>query len=63
MKKPVLFIQGAGEGAYEEDRKLADSLQDALGAEYQVFVSEDAQRGESGRRCLDGSDCKRTRLV
>ncbi len=36
MKKQVLFIQGAGEGAYEEDKKLADSLQDALGAEYQV---------------------------
>jgi uncharacterized protein len=36
MKKHVLFIQGAGEGAYEEDRKLADSLQDALGVEYQV---------------------------
>jgi predicted alpha/beta hydrolase family esterase len=36
MKKHVLFIQGAGKGAYEEDRKLADSLQDALGVEYHV---------------------------
>ncbi len=36
MKKQVLFIQGAGEGAYEEDEKLADSLQEALGTEYQV---------------------------
>jgi uncharacterized protein len=36
MKKQVLFIQGAGEGAYEEDEKLATSLQEALGAEYQV---------------------------
>jgi predicted alpha/beta hydrolase family esterase len=36
MKKQVLFIQGAGEGAYEEDEKLAASLQDALGTEYQV---------------------------
>lgn len=34
--KYVLFIQGAGEGAYEEDAKLAASLQEALGAEYRV---------------------------
>lgn len=37
MMKQVLFIQGAGEGAYEEDAKLAASLQDALGPEYQVI--------------------------
>ena len=37
MKKQVLFIQGAGEGAYEEDEKLAVSLQDELGAEYEVL--------------------------
>jgi predicted alpha/beta hydrolase family esterase len=40
MKKQVLFIQGAGEGAYEEDEKLALSLQDALGAEYQVLYPQ-----------------------
>jgi predicted alpha/beta hydrolase family esterase len=37
VKKQVLFIQGAGEGAYEEDKKLATSLQDALGVEYNVI--------------------------
>ena len=37
MKKQILFIQGAGEGAYKEDAKLAASLQDALGAEYHVI--------------------------
>lgn len=36
MKQQVLFIQGAGEGAYEVDEKLAASLQAALGAEYRV---------------------------
>lgn len=36
MKKQVLFIQGGGEGAYNEDKKLADSLREALGVEYQV---------------------------
>jgi predicted alpha/beta hydrolase family esterase len=36
MKRRVLFIHGGGEGAYEEDRKLAASLQDALGAAYDV---------------------------
>lgn len=34
MAKIVLFIQGAG--AYEEDQKLADSLQAALGTDYDV---------------------------
>jgi predicted alpha/beta hydrolase family esterase len=37
MKKQVLFIQGGGAGAYEEDNQLAASLQDALGAEYNVL--------------------------
>ncbi len=37
MKQQVLFIQGGGEGAYEEDKALAASLQEALGAEYQVL--------------------------
>jgi uncharacterized protein len=36
MKKQVLFIQGGGEGAYQEDEKLAASLQEVLGADYTV---------------------------
>jgi predicted alpha/beta hydrolase family esterase len=36
MKKRVLFIHGGGEGAHEEDRKLAASLRDALGDAYDV---------------------------
>ena len=36
MKKQVLFIQGAGAGAYEEDKELAASLQASLGDEYYV---------------------------
>lgn len=36
MKKQVLFIQGAGEGAYEEDEELVNSLRDRLGSEYNV---------------------------
>jgi uncharacterized protein len=36
MKKYVLFIHGAGDGAYEEDRLLAASLQNALGSAYEV---------------------------
>jgi len=36
MKKHVLFIHGAGEGAYKEDKKLADSLQKSLGSSYEV---------------------------
>jgi predicted alpha/beta hydrolase family esterase len=37
MTKQVLFIHGAGEDGYIEDRKLADSLQAALGPDYDVI--------------------------
>jgi hypothetical protein len=50
MKKPVLFIQGAGEGAYTEDEKLAASLQAVLGTEYQVLYSQATIREFDGRR-------------
>ena len=36
MKKEVIFIQGAGEGAYKEDSKLAASLERELGADYRL---------------------------
>jgi uncharacterized protein len=36
MNKHVLFIHGAGEGAYKEDGLLAASLQNALGSAYEV---------------------------
>ena len=36
MKQLVLFIQGGGEGAHDEDAALAASLQAALGGEYDV---------------------------
>jgi uncharacterized protein len=36
MRKYVLFIHGAGEGAYEEDALLVASLQNALGSDYEV---------------------------
>jgi predicted alpha/beta hydrolase family esterase len=45
MSKHILLIQGAGEGAYEEDKKLAASLRKALGTDYEVhypaMVDED----------------------
>jgi predicted alpha/beta hydrolase family esterase len=36
MKKHVLFVHGGGQGAYEEDKKLAANLRDVLGAAYDV---------------------------
>jgi uncharacterized protein len=36
MKRQVLFVHGGGEGAYEEDRKMAASLREALGGGYEV---------------------------
>jgi uncharacterized protein len=35
-KRRVLFVHGGGEGAHEADQELATSLQDALGAGYEV---------------------------
>ncbi|MCO5948802.1 alpha/beta hydrolase [Mucilaginibacter flavidus] len=36
MKKKVLFIQGGGNDGYEADAKLAASLQEALGKDYEI---------------------------
>lgn len=36
MKKQILFIQGGGDGGYEEDEKLKTALQTVLGASYEV---------------------------
>ena len=35
-KTHVLFVQGGGKGAYDEDATLAESLERALGGEYEV---------------------------
>ena len=40
MKKHVLFIQGGGNGGYEADAKLADSLKAALGNGYEVIYPQ-----------------------
>ena len=40
MKRHVLLVQGGGQGAYEEDKKLAANLQDVLGAAYAVPYPE-----------------------
>lgn len=46
MKKHVLFIHGAGKGAFEEDALLAESLQRELGTDYLVrypqMINEDS---------------------
>ncbi|HET9913717.1 MAG TPA: alpha/beta hydrolase [Anaerolineales bacterium] len=46
MKQQVLFIQGAGEGAYEEDRLLAASLQEVLGPAYDVRYPKIPNEGD-----------------
>jgi serine hydrolase len=48
MTTHVIFIQGAGRGAYEEDKALATNLQTGLGPDYAVHYpampnEEDAQ--------------------
>jgi len=48
MKKQVLFIQGAGEGAYAEDEKLAASLQNFLGSEYNVHYPKMPEEEDQG---------------
>lgn len=36
MTQPVVFIQGAGNGAYDEDKLLAESLRRALGPRFEI---------------------------
>ncbi len=36
MSKQILFIHGAGEGAYHADAPLVDSLRHTLGSEYEI---------------------------
>jgi uncharacterized protein len=36
VKKQVLFVHGGGDEAYEEDKKLAESLRNVLGAAYDL---------------------------
>lgn len=36
MRRHVLFVHGAGEGAHEEDTKMAANLRDVLGTSYDV---------------------------
>src|SRR5262245_12780438 len=48
VKKHVLFIQGAGEGAYEEDPELVKSLRDVLGSDYDVLYPKMPEEESSG---------------
>jgi predicted alpha/beta hydrolase family esterase len=52
MKKQVLFIQGAGEGAYEEDGELVKSLRETLGTEYTVLYPKMPNDGEAKYEAL-----------
>ena len=53
MKRRVLFLHGGGEGAHEEDERLAANLRDGLGAAYDVrcpkMPDEDSPRYEAWR--------------
>ena len=48
VKKHVLFIQGAGAGAYEEDAELVKSLRDVLGTDYTVLYPKMPEEENSG---------------
>ena len=57
MHKQVLFIQGAGKGAYEEDEKLVASLRHLLRREYEVHYpamrNEDDAEYETWKRQIE----------
>ncbi|MEO5995362.1 MAG: alpha/beta hydrolase [Chitinophagaceae bacterium] len=40
MKKQILFFQGRGDGGYEADKALVNSLQENLGNEYNINYPE-----------------------
>ena len=45
MKKQILFVHGGGEGAHEEDEKMAASLLDELGSGYEVHTPKMPDEG------------------
>lgn len=47
MTSQVLFIQGAGEGAYKEDMFLAQNLQKKLGSEFNVIYPKMADEANA----------------
>lgn len=57
MNRQVLFIQGAGKGAYKEDKKLVASLRQLLGREYEVHYpamrNEDDADYETWKRLIE----------
>src|SRR5687768_8632776 len=59
MSKHVLFIQGGGDGGYEADAKLVDSLRKALGKAYKVHYPKmlpDETESDFGRQWLKQMD-------
>ena len=59
MNKQVLFIHGAGKGAYKEDEKLVASLRQSLGREYEVHYpamqNEDDPDYETWKRQIENN--------
>ncbi len=57
MAGHVLFIQGAGRGAYDEDKRLAESLRRSLGSRFEVrypaMPDEDDAPYEQWRRQIE----------
>jgi predicted alpha/beta hydrolase family esterase len=53
----VLFIQGAGHGAYDEDQQLAESLQKSLGQRFEVqypkMPNEDDAHYDAWRQLIE----------
>jgi predicted alpha/beta hydrolase family esterase len=47
VTRQVLFIQGAGEGAYKEDKLLVDSLQRELGKDFKVHYPVMPDEGDA----------------
>lgn len=46
MKQQILFIQGGGAGAYQEDGKLVASLRNTLGVAYEVLYPQMPNEGD-----------------
>lgn len=47
MTTHVMFLQGAGSGAYEEDKRLVERLQRTLGPDYAIRYPEIPDDGEA----------------
>jgi len=59
----ILFIQGGGKGAYEEDKKLVSSLQDALEEQHDIHFPKMPKENDPSYELFEGKIDKELKTI